>query len=291
MACHSPHRHAARGSPGLDLLVATAAALVAAGCVHAAASSFPVSPALHKGRHHRIAVLVARMGGERLQGVSEIGPGFDYARRAVGEFSVYIDDEARLRESVPTYPTKPCHVASGFNNCTFAETYFANVTPRIVQTIEPLLASKGYAPQDLRVVARDWDRPFSEMNVAEIVAAARPAADAVLFLHYSDVGPRSGKGFDQKGFTLLQFAIALFDTTTGERLVWFSDVVGVLDAMTHDPSLKGRVSTSDFLGKSTTDVTLSPAESATKAMTYLRDGYCADAECRSRKRGLQALIP
>ena len=281
---------------GMLLLAVLVSLLSMIGCAsNAAERNYGVSPRYAQARPGRVAVLVTRVGNERLHPMTEITGDFDYARTETGEIDVYVEEEKRLRTSIPDYPLLPCHVDLLLNNCAARQEMFANITPRLQATVESVLAARGFQVQNLRAIAGAWPNKLSSMKIRDIVAHARASADAVFVFHYRDyggfaAGTRALGTAIGEGFTGLAYEGALFDTATGERLLAFGDRrFNVVLALASDPSLKGRVVKK---GDSVTEVNIPLDEVVERALIYLRDGTTYQTDSGEQKvDGLVKLIP
>lgn len=241
--------------------VVAAAVIALCGC--AAFKSVEISKNYNKPAHRRVALLVARMGNRTYSGVSVVSYATNYAARipkaqSAGSFSedyidVYIDDEARLKESLPQYPRYESAALSNIGSARKESMeYFANITPQVYDAVAGLLKEKGYEVSDVRELSKGWEKPFSEMTVGEIAARLKGTVDALAVFHYMDIGNSYlyAVTIEKKdvGFSGLAYTMSMFDVATGERLLFFRPLfatsIGVTMAadpeITTNPAYKGK---------------------------------------------------
>lgn len=205
------------------------------GCV----TTSTVSSHYDKARCKRIGILIIRMGNEVYSGVSPITLQTNYANRhskpqslmglSENFVDVYIEDEGRLKESIPNYPKYKS--ADGQNVGPLfkaSEYYYKNITPQLSAHISGLLTEKGYEVVDLLQVSKDWNKPISEMTVDEIIGKSRGVVDAVFIFHYMDVGDSyqslnavNTSYVQSSGFSNISYTIAMFDVATKEKILFF----------------------------------------------------------------------
>ncbi|HWR72073.1 MAG TPA: hypothetical protein VN604_02780 [Nitrospirota bacterium] len=213
---------------------------------------YEISNNYSKQNYKRVALLVVRVGNlSRVGCPVPVTLDTDYSVRTpqVGstflqypaKVDVYIEDEDRLRQSLPAYPDYPMH---GF---TEKVKYYKNITPQIYKAVSGLLTRKGYQVVNVQEAAASWPKKVSEMKVVEIVDALKKDADAVLVLHYADLGyyygSAGGVSNEIKGFVELNYVAAMFDANTKERLVYYKFDGPYLDTIprvvSQDPFIKG----------------------------------------------------
>lgn len=284
----------------------------------------------NKQKYKRVALLVVRVGNYAHLGCpvpitldtdysvreprSNDGFNLTYPGQYTAKVDVSIEDEDRLRQSLPTYPDYPLH------GVTVKVKYYKNISPHIYKALSGLLTEKGYQVVNAKEIATSWPKKISEMKVSEIVNELKKNADAVLVMHYADVGyysvfaggntsVGSYKKFETytrlfEGFVQLNYTVAMFDVNTKERLMHFRSDNPFLDAIPRvimqDPGLKGselmkKIKTEGSLDLGYYSVDLSAAEDEVIAlvMRYLCKGnnvQKGDSEWW-RWAGLDEMIP
>ncbi len=226
----------------------------------ATTTNYEISKNYSKEKYKRIALLVVRVGNLTHNGCPvPIILDTDYSIRTpqVGstflqypaKVDVYIEDEDRLRESLPAYPNYTLH------GLTVKVKYFKNITPQIYKTVSGLLAEKGYHVVDVKEVAASWPKKISEMKISEIVEALKKDVDAVLVMHYADIGYYYVWSRDRAplidyyawkcakleltGFVKLEYVVSMFDAYTKEKVVHYkSNNPLMATAMAEDPEIK-----------------------------------------------------
>ena len=241
------------------------------------ATTHKTSSHIDKTRYKRVGVLVTRMGNEVYSGVSPIILQTNYTNRrsvtqpylALSEkfVDVYIEEEGRLKESIPNYPKYKSSAGENIGPLYKAsQYYFKNITPQLFAHVSQLLTEKGYEVVNLRQVSKDWNKPISEMTVDEIIEKSRGVVDAIFIFHYMDVGDSfqslnavSTSYVQTKGFGFLSYTVAMFDVATKERILsfrpaWPYRISAVLvndPEILADPALKQKVSNVGGLEKTT----------------------------------------
>ena len=241
--------------------------------LHGCTSSlqYDVSSHYNKLAYKRVGLLVVRVGNQAgCFGPVPITLQYNYANRLSEKPSgffvksdthdVYLEEEGRLRESLPSYPYCS-HLVDG----SYVK-FFGNITPQLSSHIGQLLGGKGYEVVDLRKIATAWDKPISEMTVDELLGRSRGTVDAVFILHYSDRGDFLVKreGYERAsgtGFSHILYAGAMFDVATKERTLSFDPRFlssrNIVEAIAHDPEIladparRGKVIASDKEGEPT----------------------------------------
>ncbi len=251
------------------------------------AAGQPAAPA------RKAALLIVRVGNvQAFSPMKGISLKTDYARRVPRSGQdVYIDDEARLRAAVPTYPKY------AGNSGEYAIEFFRNITSELTAGIKAGFESKGIAAFDLRDISGSWSQPFPEMKVSEIIALLQDAADYLFVLHYMDVGNsliRSARyrlTAANSGFTSLVFGYSLFDVKKSKRLFSYSPIIGfaTLPAIIYNPGImtdpvqrqRVRVICSDESGSRQTEIhhDFSDAEIIKLLVSAILDGF----DCSGRK--------
>jgi hypothetical protein len=265
------------------------------------------------------------MGNRVYSGVSIITPQTNYANRAsrsqsTTSFSedfidVYIDDENRLRESLPNYPEYMTEGLSNMGPLRKQYTrYFKNISPQVYASVSRLLTEKGYEVFNVKELGRTWPKPVSEMTITDICGQLQGKVDALLVFHYMDIGDSYLYAITietkDTGFSALSYTVSMFDVASKERLLFFRPLfpyrIGM--AMAHDPeiisnpALKDKISiahTTEQHGSTSTKMTVysysfSDDEVIQQAMKYICHGitYRVDGIPGTQEwKGLDALVP
>lgn len=187
-----------------------------------------VSKDYDKRRYKRIGILINRVGNKLAYApMRDITLKTDYSiRTPTLNTNVYIDDEERLHESVPTYP----YYSGSSNN--FKIQYYKNMTPDVFRGIKQILVQKGYETVDVRRLSKTWSTAFSEMTIDEILSAIERSVDALLVLHYMDIGTGEigskayGVKAQNKGFTSVLYRFIMFDVHKKEKILSYSPILG-----------------------------------------------------------------
>lgn len=310
------------------LLGVILALLLPAACLAAAPEQKP-AVAFDKGKYPRIGLLVTRMGGAGWGSPTDITLRTDYANRTAvknldnsKKVDVYIEDEARLKQAVSDYPLLYLDKRGGLFKFHSEAKYYQNITPQISQAVSGMLANKGYQVVDVRQAGQEWAKPIAEMTLAEIATALRGTADALLVIHYTDYGDTY---FDdqhvkriEKGLSALHIKVALFDVTSGEKLIPFRSPYNILVRVVlpndrdilADPELKKKLRVIDnppadfvyergfserefkgvlFTGTRLTVYDFSAEEILRYALKCLRKGFVGGRE--NSWEGLESAIP
>lgn len=273
-----------------------------------------------KAKYKKVGVLVNRMGNIEFGFPVPITLEMDYANRVpcisgygseIPDVNVYIEDEDRLRESIPDYPEyKPI---SRFEYMQ----YYKNITPQIYDNVTNILSGKGYSLIDVKAMAIGWPQPVSEMTVQAIVERLRGTVDILFVLHYMDRGPfkwddiRSQK--EASGFVGLVYTVSMFDTQTLERVLLVeSESIAPYEAIIGDPSLRAdpeiskkiqQTKANNFTGRGlyrtwgSVTLAMSEDEIIDLVMNYMRYGlvydhfYDISAWVKTTINGLEEIIP
>lgn len=295
-----------------------------------AAAPAQKSPAkFDKAKYLRVGLLVTRMGGAGWGVPADITLKTDYGNRTAvknldnsKKVDIYIEDEARLKQAVPDYPLLYLDKRGGLFRFHSEAKYYNNVTPQIWQSVSAMLTEKGYQVIDVRQASQGWTQPLAATTLAEAAAALKGTADALLVIHYTDYGDTY---FDdqhikriEKGFSALYCKAAMFDITTGEKLIPFRSSYNILirvvlpndRRITADPELKKKIRTIDnppagfvyergfserewkgvlFTGTRLTVYDFSAEEILQQALKCLRKGFAGGPE--NSWEGLESAIP
>jgi hypothetical protein len=94
-----------------------------------------------------------------------------------------------------------------------------------------MLTEKGYQVVDVRQAGQGWAKPVAAMTLAEVAAALKGTADALLVIHYTDYGDTYYDNQHlkriEKGLSALLLKAALFDVATGEKLSPFRSAYNI----------------------------------------------------------------
>lgn len=202
-----------------------------------------------KSKYGRVGILITRTGGAGLGAPNEITLNTNYANRIPSKETnqprdVYIETDSRLKEVIPEYPIAYSLKRGGLFKFTSEVNYYRNLSPIIQQTVSNTFREKGYQVIDVAGVSQAFNKPLSEMSIAEILTALKGSADALLVLHYTDFG--NSYYDDQhvrrtdKGFSSLAYTLALFDVTTGEKLLKFEPfyTISIKNVLQNDQEIK-----------------------------------------------------
>ena len=227
------------------------------GC--AVLQSSQVSPNFDKNKFKRVGLLVCRVGSFHSGVIAPIVLETDYSNRipkrelSAGMLylkehkDVYIETDSRVKESFPDYPR--------IRNAYMRETFFKNITPDIYRVVEACLSSKRYLVTDVAGASRAWNKPLSEMAVAEIM-----------------------------------YNFSIFDLSTNERVLYFNSrwpYPFIIEAIHKDPSVPAGTIVKEKVSDSSSDKgkagstreryvykhTLSSDEITGYALKYMRYGF------------------
>lgn len=228
---------------------------------------YEISKNYQKQKYQRIALLVVRVGNDSHLGCPvPITVNTDYSTRKpkldsefnsispgqyVAKTDVYIEDEDRLRESLPAYPDyaglRPAIRGS------WVAKYYKNITPQIYKAVSDLLVQKGYHVVNVKEAAASFPKKASEMKIGEIVDALKKDVDAVLIIHYADIGYyyyragrkiTGGSEIEMNGFVGLNYVVAMYDAGTKEQLLSFAKIMSGygppmnLETIAWDPDIR-----------------------------------------------------
>ncbi len=187
--------------------------------------SYERSQTVDWSKYGRIGLLVVRVGNITPGVLAPITLEVDYANRIPKKelsaswlylkehIDIYNDDEARLRESFPNYP----YIHKSRDSWS---KYFRNISTEIYNMVASVLKQKGYQVIDVKKVSSSWDKSISEMKIYGIVDALKQSCDALLVLHYMDVGHYLSDDI-VPGFSKLHYTLSMFDTRSKERILRF----------------------------------------------------------------------
>lgn len=268
------------------------------------ANHFHVSAGFDKADINRVGLLVTRVGCQLPLGVSQvpISLGWDYSIRkpqiaevgAEGDIRnhpvpVYIEEKLRLYDAFPFYPKTAPEPVPLLDKFYYTE-FYGNLTPFIYRAVGLVLEEKAYTVVDAREVSRKWEKPIAEMKMEEIVRSLSKDADALLVIHYMDVGTTAAQEGEithvDRGLTDIEYSLALFDCKTKERLVLFSKdhAPSFKTALSKDPivmmnpQFKGKVVVKDDPNGRAVVVGLSPKEQVRFLTTYISRGLTYNLE-------------
>ena len=295
------------------ILAVCALALLALAGI-APAKNPDISPKLTRERSGRLGLLVVRVGNKSYVGAADVNLKTSYANRVPkeGKADIYGEDEARLKEAIPSYPEyKPSRVPS------IRDRYFRNITAPLRDGIRQALMEKGYEVEDVMAAAAGWTRPLADLTVAEVCAALVGRCDTLLVVHYMDQGDSFYDAVNVRrecfGFSGFSVAVAAFDVRSGERLLRYQTSIGVIDALAADPAIqadperKAKVTVTESHGTSlgifrgartdrTLRCTLDEAEVIGRVVGYACRGYTYTLEVggtdmKIRLWGILELMP
>lgn len=167
----------------------------------------------------KIAVLIVRVGNFTPSLPSPVSLAMDYANRVPvdasasntsGKIDVLIDDNfERIQESFPKYPYYKKGSTPGV-----VSQYFKNMNSAVFSALSQTLIKKGYQVIDVRAIGEKWKKPPTEMTAGAILKTLKGKADALLILHYNDVGEYHIDTPDMerldKGLSVVNYTAAMF---------------------------------------------------------------------------------
>jgi len=286
---------------------------------------FEVSGDFKRQNYKKIGILVVRMGNQVYSGVSHITLQTDYSNRVskaqstmgVSEdfVDVYIDNDTRIKESIPDYPKYKPATLSNLGVVRKEENkYYKNISPQLTKGLINLLSEKGYKPVDVHILAKKWDKSLSEMTIQEILKRVQGDVDSLMVFHYMDVGDVYNylvtSELRVKGFSSISYTTAMFDTKTGKRLMFFKPLYAYMiptvlandPDIQNNPAMKKKLSVEEGLASSGTstypvkkiNISLSHDEMVQNVVKYICYGIrfrAKDAKHDTEWRGLDKMIP
>jgi hypothetical protein len=210
----------------------------------ASAPAYVVSKKLSKQNYPRVGILVSRMGSLYPGDLARISPGIDYARRRPRKpnywgldeekLNVLIENDQRIKESIPTYPLYRNRTRINEN-----AQFYRNISQPLYGMLKSIFQGKGYEVVNLRELAKNWQPLYSELRIEEIIKKAQPDMDALLVMHYigmkdhsyryhlgsveqtgnTKVVSRTTVSGRCAGFFKLFYSVAMFDAATRELLL------------------------------------------------------------------------
>jgi hypothetical protein len=237
------------------------------GC--ATLQSSQVSPNFDKNRLKRIGLLVCRVGSFHSGVIAPIVPETDYSNRipkrelSAGMLylkehkDVYIETDSRIKESFPDYPK--------IRNAYLRETFFKNITPDVYRVVEACLSSKGYLVTDVMGASSAWDKPLSEMTVAEILSRLKGSVDALFVFHYMDMAVAGM-------FAEIMYNFSIFDLSNNERVLYFNSrwpYPFIIEAIHKDPSVPAGTITKEEVSDSSSEVSQSGGRTGSRGKRFL----------------------
>jgi hypothetical protein len=215
-----------------------------------------------KAGHLRVALLVCRMGVSEGAGdpMSDIALDTDYSLRQGTGQRLYIDDEARIKETLPNYPKCVLPPSANLGKARKEElSYFKSISPQLDAGVSALLGEKGYKVVDLRAQSSSWEKPFTEMKVQDIIESLKGKADALLIVQYRDYGYHYLYAInvetESTGFSNLDYCATMFDIGTKRRLLflkqyWTPNISRTIshdDTIVNKPAAEGAKPTQIFV--------------------------------------------
>jgi len=205
---------------------------------------YEISPNFTREKYRSIGLLIVRMGNYYPGTPALITLKTDYSVRtpktqstlglSEDKVDVCIEDESLIQKSLPDYPnfktrSTPKTVAK----------YFKNITPRLYQNTLKVLSRKGYRLFDIRQLSNAWSKNLYEMTVNEMIDELKGKVDAILIIHYTDIGDYYMNAvniiLDSKGFSWLDYTMSMFDVSTKERIMNYTpSTVLIAKAMLND---------------------------------------------------------
>lgn len=278
---------------------------------------YVISESFIKSNYKRVGLLVTRMGYPKLA-LSPITLNTDYSIRIPKtdiniypyppkeQIDVYIEDESRLRESLPNYPY--------FEKTRLEKAkYYRNITPQLFQNVQYVMEKKGYQVLDVVEFSKKWPKPISEMTIDEILSSLSGIVDALFVVHYIDQGDREYDDLAHKakfsGFTHLHYTVSMFSASTKERILYFHEDCGQIhQAIANDPDIKNDPENRDRIkyNKGTSfpgtkyynslELDFSDEEIIKYVMKLMRTGttfrvYSGDLSFVAEWKSLESLIP
>jgi hypothetical protein len=291
---------------------------VLGGC--SALRTYEVSDNFSKQHIQRVGLLVTRVGNLTAGSPAPITLQTDYSRRtpkpqstfgiSPDSVDVYIEDDDRIAESIPTYPkygSAPLQNIGAIRKETIE--YFRNITPELYAGISKVFREKGYQVINVRELSKSWDKPLSEMTIEQILDHTAPSVDALAVFHYMDTANSDFYAITVKaktnGLAWIDFTLAVFDSKTKEKLLFFSpSTCNVQTAIAHDqnilsdPKYKDRISVEEHEGYNkqyslALSHRLTEAELVDIAVKYICHGvsWKTDDGTKLEFRGLDTAIP
>ncbi|MCP3900976.1 MAG: hypothetical protein GY707_14825 [Desulfobacteraceae bacterium] len=133
--------------------------------------------------------------------------------------NVYVEDDKRLKQSFPDYPTTSKDQIN-FLTDHYSFEFHKNFSPEIYATLENIFTSKGYDTVNITELSQSWDKPVSESSISEILKNSKESVDSVVIFQYLDIGntsQRIGSGAsERKGLMDLEYSLYMFDTNSEE---------------------------------------------------------------------------
>ena len=189
----------------------------------------------------KVVIIINRVGNTKaFSPMTDISFKTDYSNRIPKPGSyVFIDNNKRLSESVPTYPKY-----SGSTEAYNVE-YFKNITPEIFNGVRSGFEQKGYEVFDMRQISKTWNKSYSEMTVKEIISSLDKQFDYLFILHYMDIGNTNINSKIYKiesthsGFTSLVFSYSMFNIQKQKRLFSYSPMMpfSVIPSLIYNPEI------------------------------------------------------
>lgn len=251
-----------------SLLIALSGFLMFAFSGCATFRTYEVSDNFNKQQIQRVGLLVTRMGNVTVGSPAQITLETDYSLRTpkpqstwgvtTNSVDVYIEDDDRISESIPTYPkygSAPLQNIGPIRK--ESEEYFRNITPELYAGISEVFMEKGYQVIDVRNLSKSWEKPLSEMTIKQILDHAAQDVDALAVIHYRDYANSYlyaiTVNIKSEGLSWIDFTLSIFDSDTKEELLFFSpSTCNVQTAIAHDqnilsdPKYKDRISVSEY---------------------------------------------
>ncbi len=274
------------------------AIIIFSGC--ASFKTLEVSKNLNNNSYKRVGILVTRVGNLHSGKPAQIKLSTDYSLRKPKK-------QSALHPNYPNYDNQSLPERKA--------KYYKNITPEIFSTIDKVLKTKGYKTINIRKKSRAWKEKISEMTIDNILTQFKGQLDAILVLHYMDVGDFYYNDLKYqltaKGFTNIYYTISMFDTSSKKRMLYFSpDTIRLANAILNDPDNKSNINIytkvninqkipgfgQSAFGLNRIDeisYTLSEKEIISYAMKYMQKGlsYKINNKYPVKWTGLEEVIP
>ena len=231
--------------------------------------------------YRRIGILVNRMTNKTvIVPMPKTTLETDYAiRQPTRKANIYIDHPKRLAESVPNYP-----LYTG-SSSGLTLNYYKNFTPAFTRGLVSWFSAQGYEGVNFRKIAGEMNIDFPELSVNAILEKCVDKIDALIILHYMDIGNFyvNKKGVKSKnlGFGSLSYSIAAFDVKNRKRLFYFSKMfpLSIVNVFFHDAAIMNNPQFADKLkvelsdDKVHTTHSFSDDELSTQLTRYIIHGF------------------
>ena len=259
----------------------------------AGSMGYTIKDDYNKDTYKRIGLIVIRIGTKYpYNSPEEITLQTDYSIKDLSTAKdINIEDQAIIKEALITYPS--------FEEFTVLN-YFKNITSRIYESFHSVLSEKGYDIYNTEELLDTMDKNISDMNVTQIIDSIKSDVDAIVIVHYVDIGQVNAQAVHLNGFNGLLYRIAMFDVNTNEIVLSYAvhhNHFSLLDSYANDPELASKVTVQkdifgDFTGVSHT---LTEDEKLDSTLKYMMNGleknFSFSNKGSSSWQGLITLFP